>query len=91
MQIGQIILFILLGITVVLVLSFREKFVQMLAGIRGFYDEVVVEMTKVAWPTKESVINSTLVVGLTTAGMVVVVAVMDKGLGFLVKQVFTGQ
>lgn len=91
MNIGQIILFVSLGASVALVFVLRERLANFFAGLREFYDEVVVEMKKVAWPTKESVVNSTVVVGLTTVGMVVVVGFMDKGLGFLVKQIFTGQ
>ena len=52
-------------------------------------NEVLVEMRKVAWPTKEHVINSTVLVGVVSLVMVVMIGVVDKIFGDMVAMLFT--
>lgn len=54
--------------------------------IGNYYNDVVAEMKKVTWPSKEELRESTLVV-LTVAGILALFTfVIDESLNFLIKQ-----
>jgi preprotein translocase subunit SecE len=54
--------------------------------IGNYYNEVVAEMKKVTWPSKEELRESTLVV-LTVAGILALFTfVIDESLNLLIKQ-----
>jgi preprotein translocase subunit SecE len=55
----------------------QEKKPGLLARIRGFYHEVVVEMKKVTWPTKPELYGATIVVITVCIGMTVVLGLAD--------------
>ncbi len=55
-------------------------------SIGNYYNDVVAEMKKVTWPSKDELRESTLVV-LTVAGILVLFTfVIDESLNLLIKQ-----
>lgn len=56
---------------------------------RQYADEVAVELSKVTWPSREEVTNSTTVVVLTTIFATVFFALMDRFWGFLTDKIYT--
>jgi preprotein translocase subunit SecE len=63
----------------------KEKFSQR-AG--RFFKEIRMEMKKVIWPTKQQLINNTLVVFAACLFIGVVVWLADFGLGLIFSAVF---
>ncbi|NLU51484.1 MAG: preprotein translocase subunit SecE [Clostridiaceae bacterium] len=63
----------------------KEKFGQR-AG--KFFKEIRLEMKKVIWPTKQQLINNTLVVFVACLAVGVVVWLADTGLGLIFSAVF---
>lgn len=63
----------------------KEKFSQR-AG--RFFKEIRMEMKKVIWPTKQQLINNTLIVFAACLFIGVVIWVADAGLGLIFKAVF---
>lgn len=63
----------------------KEKFSQR-AG--RFFKEIRMEMKKVIWPTRQQLINNTLVVFAACLFLGVVVWIADFGLGLLFRAVF---
>jgi len=59
----------------------------MVAKIKKFVNEVVAEMKKVAWPTKEQLRESTIVVLSVTAVITLFVLVIDQILTALIRTV----
>jgi preprotein translocase subunit SecE len=57
-------------------------------GIRRGADEVAVELSKVTWPTREVVMNGTLVVVVASAVGTAYVAILDRFWGFLTTLVY---
>ena len=57
-------------------------------GIRAWADEVAAELTRVTWPTRETVMNGTLVVVVASAIATVYVAILDRFWGFLTTLVY---
>ncbi|MDW8436924.1 MAG: preprotein translocase subunit SecE [Chloroherpetonaceae bacterium] len=54
--------------------------------IGNYYNDVVAEMKKVTWPSKEELRESTLVV-LTVSGLLALFTfIIDESLGLLIKQ-----
>lgn len=53
-----------------------------------FIKEIRLEMKKVIWPTKQQLINNTLVVFVACLAVGVVVWLADTGLGFIFTAVF---
>lgn len=85
---------ILLGLAAVLILVALANYQRLVAlgsRIREFYREVVGEMRKVAWPTQEHVVNSTVVVGIAVIGLVVIIGGIDRLFGTLVEFIFASQ
>ncbi|MCX7718049.1 MAG: preprotein translocase subunit SecE [Candidatus Sumerlaeaceae bacterium] len=62
----------------------QEKKPGLVARIRGFYHEVVVEMKKVTWPTRPELYGATIVVITVCIGMTVVLALADLLFGQLI-------
>ena len=89
MTVGQGIALGLLVITGVIIAMNAKRISGLWAKLRVFYDEVFVEMKKVAWPTKDHVVNSTILVGVISLAMVVMVGIVDKIFGELVALIFT--
>ena len=49
----------------------------MIGGIKKFLSEVTVELKKVAWPTKDELVGSTIVIIIGVAIMAVYIGVCD--------------
>jgi preprotein translocase subunit SecE len=56
---------------------------------RKYADEVAEELSKVTWPTRKEVTNSTTVVVLTTLFATVFFALMDRFWGFITDKIYT--
>jgi preprotein translocase subunit SecE len=56
----------------------------MLDKAREFLKDARVEATKVTWPSREELKESTVVVVITVTIISVFIAVVDRGVGFLV-------
>jgi preprotein translocase SecE subunit len=90
----MIVRWILLGLAAIVVLIALANYKRMLAvweRTQELYREVVLEMRKVAWPTRDHVINSTITVGVATLVMVLMFGVVDRVFGTLVELIFTAQ
>lgn len=59
------------------------------SSIPKYFNDVWKELTKVTWPTRKEVINHTLIVLVSCAIAVLVVAVIDQGLSALVSYVIS--
>jgi preprotein translocase subunit SecE len=57
-------------------------------GIRNWADEVAAELTHVTWPTRETVMNGTLVVVVASVVATVYVTILDRFWGFLTTLVY---
>ena len=57
-------------------------------GIRSWADEVAAELTRVTWPTRETVLNGTLVVVVASLVATVYVTILDRFWGFLTTLVY---
>jgi preprotein translocase subunit SecE len=65
----------------------KEK-VKLGERLSKFFKEIRMEMKKVIWPTKQQLINNTLVVFAACLAVGIVVWVADFGLGELFRLVF---
>jgi preprotein translocase subunit SecE len=68
--------------TLTVVQSYRKESVRTWAG------EVAAELSKVTWPTREAVLNGTLVVVVASTIGTIYIAVLDKIWGFLTTLVY---
>jgi preprotein translocase subunit SecE len=59
------------------------------ADARKYADEVAEELSKVTWPTRKEVTNSTTVVVLTTLFATVFFALMDRFWSFITDKIYT--
>ena len=59
----------------------------MFRGIRQYLSEAWSELKKVAWPTRETVVNLTLIVIAVSVAVGAYIAVLDTALHALVEQV----
>lgn len=50
-------------------------------GLKVFFDEVSFEMGKVTWPSRDEVINSTVLVGVATVILTFTVMIVDLIIG----------
>jgi preprotein translocase subunit SecE len=57
--------------------------------IIAFFDDVVKEMKKVTWPTKENLKESTIVVLVVCLAIAVFVYAIDQSLSFLLKTILS--
>jgi preprotein translocase subunit SecE len=56
---------------------------------RQYANEVAEELSKVTWPSRKEVTNSTTVVVLTTVFATVFFALMDRFWGFITDKIYT--
>ena len=63
--------------------------------IKNYYHEVVIEMKKVSWPTRQEVINTTIVVilavfffGFFLFGTDIVLSYLIQGIEWVAKKIF---
>ncbi len=91
MTIMQWILLGLVAILVLVALANYKRLVAFWARSQEFYREIIGEMRKVAWPTQEHVINSTVVVGAAIIGLMVIIGGIDRVFGTLVEFIFASQ
>lgn len=61
---------------------------QMKQKIIDFFEDVVKEMKKVTWPTKEELLNSTNVVIAVCIVMAILAFVIDKGITTIFQGIF---
>ena len=59
------------------------------AEARQYVEEVAEELSKVTWPSRKEVMNSTTVVVLTTLFATVFFALMDRFWGFITDKIYT--
>ena len=83
-----ILLVLLFAALAAIVVVMRARIVGAGRGVRGFFEEVLVEMKKVAWPTKDHVIGSTILVGITSIGLMIFIGISDRLFGWLVGLIF---
>lgn len=79
---------VMLVIAVVIAMNV-SKLAAVWDKVRQFYYEVIAEMKKVSWPSKDHVVGSTILVGVATLGLMVMIGFMDKIFGWLVALIFT--
>jgi preprotein translocase subunit SecE len=60
-------------------------------SIPVFYRQVVAELRKVVWPTREQLITYFIVVMVFVAIMMTIVSLLDLGLGKLAFEIFNGK
>lgn len=60
----------------------------MIGKIKGFFNEVVAEMKKVSWPTKEQLKESTTIVIVVTLIITTIVAIIDQIVNFVMEFIF---
>ena len=60
----------------------------MIGNIKGFIGEVLPEMKKVSWPTKEQLKESTYVVIIVSLVITTIVAIMDAVVSNIMKLIF---
>jgi preprotein translocase subunit SecE len=68
--------------TLAVVQSYRKERIRTWAG------EVAAELSKVTWPTREAVLNGTVVVVVASTLGTIYIAVLDKIWGFLTTLVY---
>ena len=56
-----------------------------------FYRQVLAELRKVVWPTREQLVTYFIVVMVFVAVMMTMVSLLDLGLGKLVLEIFSGR
>lgn len=87
MSTGQIILIVLVAIAVILVFALWGRIVKMWTGGKVFFGEVRQEMDKVTWPSRDEVINSTILVGIVAIIVTIMVGISDSILGRILKAI----
>jgi preprotein translocase SecE subunit len=85
---AQIIGITILAIIVLVILVNFKKIVPLLSGLKVFFEEVAFEMGKVSWPTRDEVVNSTILVGVTTIALTLMVLVVDSIFLWMLRRVF---
>ena len=60
----------------------------MLEKIKKFLKEVVAELRKVTWPTKDELIGSTIVVIVVSLVIAIFIGIVDRILGYGVQALF---
>jgi preprotein translocase subunit SecE len=68
--------------TLLVVQSYRKE------SVRTWATEVAAELSKVTWPTREAVLNGTIVVVVASALGTIYIAMLDKIWGFLTTLVY---
>lgn len=72
------IFFILVLVVIALAIGFNlKKVVGFFKNLKTFFGEVALEMRKVTWPTQQEVVNSTILVIVSTFIMTLVIGLAD--------------
>lgn len=58
--------------------------------IRRFFKDLVGEMKKVSWPTKEQALKNTVVVLIFAVSMAIIIYLFDMGVAWLIGKMFLG-
>ncbi|MFH1685940.1 MAG: preprotein translocase subunit SecE [bacterium] len=58
--------------------------------IKKFLKEVVAELRKVTWPTKDELVGSTIVTIVVSLIVAIFIGIVDRILSFAVKAIFGG-
>jgi preprotein translocase subunit SecE len=80
-KIKLIVFIVFAAVIVVLVLKNREK-------LRQFLNEVSLEMSKVTWPSRDEVVNCTILVCVTTLILTIITGLIDIVYARLVGLIF---
>jgi preprotein translocase subunit SecE len=80
-------LVLLAGVVVYLLVNYK-KVVGFIEALRTFSSEVSYEMSKVIWPTREEVVNSTILVMVVVLILTAIVWVIDYILGHFIGKIF---
>lgn len=88
MTITRILLLVVAALIAVLAGVYWAKVVAAWKSVVEFYHEVVIEMKKVTWPTRDSVVGSTIVVGVSTVVLTIIIGCVDWAFGHLVSLIF---
>lgn len=88
-MIGRFILYGLVAVAVIIALVNYRRITSWIGWMRDYYHEVVMEMRKVAWPTKNHIIGSTILVGVTSVILMIVIGVVDRVFGEIVGTIFS--
>lgn len=88
MTIGGYILFGILVLLVLVILANFKKIGPFFQKLKGFFGEVSNEMRKVSWPTRNDVINKTILVGVVVAILTAALWVVDLVIGQAVRLIF---
>ncbi len=51
-----------------------------ISSIKRFFRGVIIELKKVSWPSRKTVINHTLIVVLSSTIVIIIVSAIDSGL-----------
>ncbi len=82
---------LILVIVAALIAANFAKLVAFMGSIKSFYYEVRAEMKRVSWPTRDEVISSTILVGISTVVLTVLIGGVDSVLGAVVGIFFSGE
>ncbi|GEM_PF-2344101 len=88
MTLWRILSLALLALGVALAWMYRARLRAAWRRLSTFKDEVMLEMRKVSWPTRDHVIGSTLLVGVAALALMVLIGVIDVVCGRLVEIIF---
>lgn len=91
MTIGNWILLGLAAVLLVIALVNYKRVLALWERSQEFYREVMTEMKKVAWPTQEHVVNATVMVGIATFALTLIVGGIDRVFGMIVEFIFASQ
>ncbi|MBI1785644.1 preprotein translocase subunit SecE [Candidatus Sumerlaeota bacterium] len=89
---NYLLLLILALITVLVVGTIAanyKKILVFLGATRTFYYEVLVEMRKVSWPSKDEVISSTIIVGIATVVLTLLIGGVDRILSAILRMIIS--
>lgn len=73
---------------VALAVIYRNNLILGWARAKKFFKEVAMEMRSVAWPTRQEVINATIMVAVLSFIMVILIGASDWVLTYLVRALF---
>lgn len=83
------IIFLLILVLVAVAIALNvNKVLAFFKQLQGFFGEVAGEMRKVTWPTTDEVINSTILVVVTTFALTIVLWLMDLIIGKFITAIY---
>ena len=90
MKIGTIILLVVAALVAVGLFAARARVKNFWEAVKKFLREVRVEMARVAWPTRNDIIASTIVVLLAVVVLTVIVSAWDQLISWIVRWIIPG-